>query len=360
MDTIVNFPGLALEITVNRRAFNIFGLDIYWYGLLIGLGLLLAILFAYRRAKDFGINIDKLIDAVIVGTIVGVIGARLYFVVFSPSFKGASFWEIFNTRRGGLAFYGAVIFAAAAALPLCRWKKIKFRPVTDMLAIGFAIGQGVGRWGNFVNQEAFGTNTSLPWGMISTATTQELRNQAASLLERGIVVDPNLPVHPTFLYESIACLLGALLFILYIKRRRFDGEIALLYVVWNGTVRAIIEGLRTDSLYLGSSNIRISQLLAIAGAVAALALIVIVRIKIKKSDDPAYLLPYVKTPEWQTELAEIEANQTAKRNKKQKNQAQDGEDISEKAETSAEKMAEDLEEKPVEHAAEELENEEKD
>lgn len=346
MSTDVKFPGLGLSFTLNRVAFTLFGLDIYWYGLLIGLGLLLAVWFAYRKAKVFGVDFDKMLDAVIGGTIAGVIGARLYYVVFSDM----SILDFFKFREGGLAFYGAVIFAALVAIPLCRWKKIKFLPTADMLAIGFAIGQGVGRWGNFFNQEAFGVNTKLPWGMISTLTTDELGAQAGKLLEKGIMVDPALPVHPIFLYESIACLLSALLLILYIKRRRFDGEIALMYVAWNGVIRKLLEGLRTDSLYLG--NIRISQLLAAVGAVAAITLIVTARIKIKRVGDPAYLIPYAKTPAWEAELATIEARRAKKRDQ-QKSKAVDQEitDADAPGEEKTEETAETPADAPPENAA---------
>ena len=142
--------------------------------------------------------------------------------------------------------------------------KVRFVPAVDLAAGGFFIGQAIGRWGNFVNIEAFGGNTSLPWGMSSSVITSYLTEHEAELEALGMNIDPNMPVHPTFLYESIWCLLGFLFLAWYTKRRKFDGELILIYMMWYGAGRAVIEGLRTDSLMIPNTSLRASQMLALA------------------------------------------------------------------------------------------------
>lgn len=340
MGTQVSFPGLGLEFTIRHIAFSIGNFNIYWYGVIIGLGLALAMLFVFSKTKEFGIDTDRFLDVVIIGAVAGVIGARLYYVAFSPS-EFTSFWQIFNLRTGGLGFYGGVIFGVGSAVLTCRWRKIKLYPAMDLAAYGFLIGQGIGRWGNFVNQEAFGTNTTLPWGMISNETTLYLSRQASKLAQEGIIVDPYAPVHPTFLYESLWCALGFVLLLLYMKHRKFDGEIFLMYIAWNGFGRAFIEGLRTDSLYLFGSNLRVSQVLAILGALAAIVIIGVVRKKISDSEDENYLKPYGMTPAAQEELAAIAAErELAAKEKLEKKALADTETDEQKKEDKAEEKKE--------------------
>ncbi len=264
----VQFPGLGLEFQVNRVAFTIGGMEIYWYGILIALGMMLGVIFALYKAKSFGINDDRFIDVIFITAVLAVLGARIFYVIFAP-IEYNNLWDILSMRDGGLAIYGAVIVTFIVAPPLCKWRKIPLLPTLDLTVMGFLIGQGIGRWGNFVNQEAFGTNTDLPWGMISESTTNYLAYMQETLAIGGVIVNPNKPVHPTFLYESLWCLLGFVLLFAYINKRKFNGEIFLLYVIWYGSERALVEGLRTDSLNL-VGNIRISQLIAIVSAVAAL------------------------------------------------------------------------------------------
>ncbi len=313
MSTTVSFPGLGLAFSIDRVAFSIGNFDIYWYGILIGLGLALGMIYAVRHAKEFGIDADRMLDVIIVGTIFGVIGARLYYVVFAPEGMFTSFQDLIDTRKGGVAFYGAVIGAILSAVITCKIRKVKLLPMIDVASVGFLIGQGIGRWGNFFNQEAFGTNTTLPWGMTSDTVVHYLTGNAEMLKAHNIFVDPAMPVHPTFLYESLWCLLGAVIFMSYAKRRKFDGEMTLLYFAWNGFGRAFIEGMRTDSLYWG--DIRVSQLLAIVGAVLAMIAVFVVRLKINKSDNPDYLIPYGHTEKAAAELAAFEKERLAKSKK---------------------------------------------
>lgn len=274
----VQFPALGLEFTLNRVAFSLGGLDVYWYGIILALGLLAGMAFAFHYAVDFGIDSDRLVDVMVIGTVCGVACARIYYVAFAP-FKYNSLWEMIDLRDGGIAIYGAVIGAFLFGGLACLWRKIPLLPTFDIVAISFLAGQGIGRWGNFMNQEAFGTNTTLPWGMISESTRNYLTNWQAALAAEGVTVDPSLPVHPTFLYESIWCLLGFVLLWRYVKKRRFDGEIALLYVVWYGAERFVVEGLRTDSLMLPGIGLRVSQVLALVSVAAALIALVVLRRK---------------------------------------------------------------------------------
>lgn len=274
----VQFPALGLEFTLNRVAFSLGGLDVYWYGIILALGLLAGMAFAFHYAVDFGIDSDRLVDVMVIGTVCGVACARIYYVAFAP-FKYNSLWEMIDLRDGGIAIYGAVIGAFLFGGLACLWRKIPLMPTFDIVAIGFLAGQGIGRWGNFMNQEAFGTNTTLPWGMISESTKNYLTNWQVALAAEGVTVDPSLPVHPTFLYESIWCLLGFVLLWRYVKKRRFDGEIALLYVVWYGAERFVVEGLRTDSLMLPGIGLRVSQVLALVSVAAALVALFVLRRK---------------------------------------------------------------------------------
>ena len=305
MSAVISFPRLGIELAINKVAFTVFGIQIYWYGLLIALGTLLAVMYAFQRLNEFGLDQDNVTDVILVGTICAMIGSRLYYVIFSEKGEFTSLRDILDIRQGGVAFYGAVIGAFVSAAITCRIKKLKVRPVADLAAIGFVIGQGIGRWGNFINQEAFGSNTTLPWGMTSEQISQYLRFNQLSLAERGMQIDPFAPVHPTFLYESLWCLLGFVLLTLYIKRRKFDGEIFLIYLAWNGAGRSVIEGLRTDSLYLGS--VRISQILAFTGFIVAVLAVLILRkhVSDKRIEDPEYAVPYGHTEQCKADMAAL-------------------------------------------------------
>lgn len=300
MNFHVEFPVLGLEFDISRVAFSIGNMPIYWYGIVIGLGFALALVFAFANAKRFGIDADRMTDVIILTTICAVLCARAYYVIFAP-FEYQSFWDMINIRDGGLAIYGGVIGAVIFGILFSKWRKVPVLPMLDLASMGFLIGQGIGRWGNFFNQEAFGTNTTLPWGMYSDGTAAYLSSVQSTLAAQGITVDPSMPVHPTFLYESIWCLLGFVLLALYIPRRRFHGEIALMYAAWYGAERCLVEGLRTDSLMLG--GVRISQLVAGVSVVAALALLFCLRRKYK---DVPLVVPALPGEEKSPELVEIE------------------------------------------------------
>lgn len=261
--TTVSFPGMGLEFEVDRVAFHLGSLPVYWYGILIALGFILAILYVSRRAKEFGVDADRMLDVVLGGAIGGIVGARAYYVLLQWDYYGQNLDQIFNTRSGGMAIYGGLIGGVLVGMLMCKLRKVKMLPALDLVAGGFLIGQCIGRWGNFINVEAFGGNTSLPWGMASPNITAYLSAHEAELEAIGMKIDPNMPVHPTFLYESLWCLLGFAFLAWYTRRRKFDGEMILLYAMWYGAGRAVIEGLRTDSLMIPNTSLRASQVLAI-------------------------------------------------------------------------------------------------
>lgn len=262
MEHAISFPGLGIAFNLNRVAFTVFGKPIYWYGIIICIGFLLGAMYLNARAKQFGYTSDNLIDCLLICVPAGIVCARIYFVAFEWDYYKNHLSEIINIRNGGIAVYGSVIGILIGLFAYSRFKKISFTGLCDMAALGLLIGQCIGRWGNFVNAEAHGGPTNLPWGMS---------------------IDGAAPVHPTFFYESFWNLLGFIVLHFYSKKRKFSGEIALLYVMWYGLGRAWIEGLRTDSLYLG--DLRVSQVLAIVSSLIAIFVLVrqYSRIKVAKA-----------------------------------------------------------------------------
>ena len=262
MTRTVLFPGLGLEFHLDRVAFQLFGLPIYWYGVIIACGFLLAVVFCYKMAPRFGVKPDDVIDLLFFAVPLAIIGARLYYIVFYLDLYrtedgGLDFLEMLDIRDGGLAIYGGVIAAVLTLLVFCRVKKINFFAFADLGAFGLLIGQCIGRWGNFVNVEAYGGPTDLPWRMGIDAYVDGVWQY--------------MEVHPTFLYESLWNLLGFLLLLSVVLRgrRKFDGEIMWGYFLWYGFGRGLIEGLRTDSLYFFHTPIRVPQVLGFASALVA-------------------------------------------------------------------------------------------
>ena len=230
----VVFPYLGWEFDISRVAFQIGSFKAYWYGIIIMIGMFLAILYAYKSSPRYNVQWNKLFNCVLVGIVTGIIGARLYFCLFhwEDYFAPGKLGNIIKIHEGGLAIYGGIIGALLGGLIVAKIQKMKLLPILDVTMISFLIGQGIGRWGNFMNQEAFGTPTGLPWAMMSEGTG-------------------NIAVHPCFLYESLWCLLGFVLLHFYGKyRQRYAGQIFYMYLVWYGFERMFVEGLRTDSLYL--------------------------------------------------------------------------------------------------------------
>lgn len=269
---IVAFPKLSMEFNISPTAFTVFGFEIKWYGILIALGMLLALIYCFKRVREFGLDGDRVVDAVLVGLIAAMAGARAYYILFDPD---KTFRDFFSIRDGGLAIYGGLIGAIVFGAIMAKIRKVKIATLMDLASLGFLIGQAVGRWGNFVNKEAFGSETTLPWGMASGSV-----QNALSALYDG----PAKLAHPCFLYESLWCVLGFLLLHWFSKRRTFDGQIFLMYGVWYGLGRFFIEGLRMDSLYIG--ELRASQLLSGLIVVTAGVVLIILSSKAKRGDMP--------------------------------------------------------------------------
>lgn len=268
MDYNVKFPGLGLEFTIDPVAFEIGNFKVYWYGVIIATGLMLAILYAYKTALRYKVDSDKLFNCIIVGIITGIIGARLYFCFFHQwDYYIKHPLEILSIHEGGLAIYGGIIGALLGGIIVVIIQKMEVLPVLDITMMGFLLGQGIGRWGNFMNQEAYGSVTDLPWAMMSEGTG-------------------NMLVHPCFLYESLWCLTGFVLFHFYGKyKQRYSGQIFYMYLVWYGFERMIVEGLRTDSLYLPfevfGMDVKVSQLISLVIFITGLILLIV---NIKKED----------------------------------------------------------------------------
>lgn len=283
----IQFPRLNWTFHINPTAFTIFGIDIQWYGIIITFGLVLALIYVMPKMKRFGLDAETALDAIIGGVLGGIIGARTYYVIFNWDNYRGDIKAIINTRNGGLAIYGGIIGAVAVGLIICKIRRIKFLPMLDITVLGFLIGQGIGRWGNFVNQEAFGTNTNSLFGM----TGGDI--QATILADRVSGMDYLQAVHPCFLYESVWCLLGFVLISLYSRKRRYDGQILLMYMAWYGAERFFVEGLRTDSLMVG--ELRVSQILSAVICIISIAIQIFMLVKVKMHPDKFVL--YCNTDE---------------------------------------------------------------
>lgn len=295
----VTFPGLGLSLELKAIAFSVFGWPIRWYGIIIACGFLFAVWFCSKRAHKYGITQDDIIDLLLYAVPLCIIGARLYYVIFyldryrrtDGTFDFAAMVRIWD---GGLAIYGAILMAILVVFLFCKRRGISFFAYVDMGSIGVIIGQMVGRWGNFVNVEAYGGPTDLPWRM-------------------GVygVVDgvyQYMEVHPTFLYESLWNLVGLLLLVFVVeKHRKFDGQLFWSYMGWYGLGRAWIEGLRSDSLYFFSTGLRVSQVLALAFfAISVVALL----IQLRRPHDPKDL--------WVNRLAARQAAEAEKKTSDEK------------------------------------------
>ncbi len=267
----VSFPKLGWTFNISKEIYSFTigdtEITIRWYGLLIAIGFLLAVIYAYRRADEFKLSKDGMTDVVLVCTLFAFIGARLYYVIFSEN-REAYFSDplsILRVWEGGLAIYGGVIGAFVTALWICPLRKVDTLRMYDIAAPCFLIGQALGRWGNFFNQEAFGGNTDLPWGMTGNIIGSPYANATG--------YSPQDPVHPTFLYESLWCLIGFLIIHIVSKKAyRFRGQLFSLYVIWYGTGRFFIEQLRTDSLLIGEGGLPVSCLVAALSVVGGLLL----------------------------------------------------------------------------------------
>lgn len=272
------FPNLGIKIdSLSRVAFSIFGLDVYWYGVLIGGGILLCTYLAMRYMKKIGGNSDDVMDFMLYGIIFFIIGARLYYVAFSWDTYKDNLLDIFNTREGGLAIYGGIIAALIFAVFYVRKRKLSFWKLADVMIPYVPLGQAIGRWGNFFNREAFGGYTDGLFAMryqLSQVSAGNLTKDvfAHTVVENGVEY---IQVHPTFLYESVWNIGVFIALILLRKSGKFSERMLAWYLILYGAGRVWIEGLRTDSLYLFNTGIRVSQALSMAMIITGIVMLVI-------------------------------------------------------------------------------------
>lgn len=289
--TSIAFPGLGFEIDP-PTGFSIGSFNIKFYGIIIALGLMLAVIYGLKRSKQFGLKEDDILDGVLGIVPLAIIFARTYYCIFSWEQFAANPIRVLYIWEGGIAIYGAVIGAVLGVVAFCLIKKIKLGAVLDIVALGFLIGQSIGRWGNFFNREAYG------------AETESFLRMGLGLTASGSATAQVHYYHPTFLYESVWNLAGFVLLHFLSKKRKYDGQIALGYAVWYGFGRTLIEGLRTDSLYWGP--FRVSQLLAAISCFAAATVLVVLAFR----KHPAEKL-YVNVVAAREALAEAEQAEEA-------------------------------------------------
>ena len=273
----ISFPGLGIgEFEVDRVAFSIGKIDIAWYALIITLGIIAAGLYTMWRANQVRITVDDIIDFLLIVVPSGIIGARLYYVLTTLD-EYDSFLEVINIRNGGLAIYGGILAGALAVFLVARFKKIPFLTIADCCTPGIILAQSIGRWGNFMNGEAFGYQTDLfiRMGLYNDITVEKFDTSEMVF------------VHPTFLYESLWNLVGFILINLFYKHRKYDGQVFMMVFGWYGLGRLWIEGLRTDSLMIFGDTVRVSQLLAILIFIASAS--ALIYFFIKKPNKPLFV-----------------------------------------------------------------------
>lgn len=284
METAFDVSSVFCEFNIGERF-----IQIRWYGVIIAFGFILAALFGGRIAYTWRMNLSKMVDVLIYGTFGGIIGARAYYVIFEWSYYSQHPAEIFQIWNGGLAIYGGIIGGILAGFITCKLEKLNFFNLLDLVGMSLLIGQGIGRWGNYANQEAFGTFTGGNYGMMSKKVAFYIAAHPDKFGLESVgdvsayIEENNLFVHPTFFYEFVWCMVGFLLLYLILKKfRKFSGQLFLSYGIWYGTGRAIIEGLRTDSLYIGTTGIRVSQLLSVCIVTVCAVILVAMLIRVKK------------------------------------------------------------------------------
>ncbi|WP_418613593.1 prolipoprotein diacylglyceryl transferase [[Ruminococcus] torques] len=285
MHTEISFPNLGIYLKNVGKSIDLFGIEIAYYGIIIGTAILLGFWIATREAKRTGQNPENYLDMGIIGVIAGIVGARLYYVIFSWDMYKDNLLDIFNLREGGLAIYGGVIAAVISVLVLAKVKHLSAPQIFDTIAMALLNGQMLGRWGNFFNREAFGGYTDSLFAMrlpLDAVRSSDVTEQMRRHIERIDGVS-YIQVHPTFLYESLWCMVLLIILFAYRKHKKYEGELFLMYLFGYGLGRFWIEGLRTDQLLLPGVGIAVSQLLAGAIVVGTGAAMLYLRKKHKNS-----------------------------------------------------------------------------
>ena len=285
MHTEISFPNLGIYLKNVGKSIDLFGIEIAYYGIIIGTAILLGFWIAAREAKRTGQNPENYLDMGIIGVIAGIVGARLYYVIFSWDMYKDNLLDIFNLREGGLAIYGGVIAAVISVLVLAKVKHLSAPQIFDTIAMALLNGQMLGRWGNFFNREAFGGYTDSLFAMrlpLDAVRSSDVTEQMRRHIERIDGVG-YIQVHPTFLYESLWCMVLLIILFAYRKHKKYEGELFLMYLFGYGLGRFWIEGLRTDQLLLPGVGIAVSQLLAGAIVVGTGAAMLYLRKKHKNS-----------------------------------------------------------------------------
>ena len=311
----MNVRIFGIDLTLDPIAFSIGGWNVYWYGIIIAAGFLLAVLYAMKNAARFNLNTDKMLDIALITVPLAILCARIYYIIFDGTkIESISDFFGFSSSSGiaGIAIYGGVIGAFTFGPLICKLFKVKILDMFDIASIGFIIGQCVGRWGNFVNQEAFGTFTgSSWWGMESTRTNSYMHSYLVKQAEAAGATSYEIAeitgeglVHPCFLYESLWCLAGFFVLHYFSKKRKFSGQVFLMYCAWYGFGRAFIEMLRTDSLMLGP--IRVSSLLSFIICIGAIVLLIIYMRKYKEKELLSIYTPVFENGEGSEIEEEIE------------------------------------------------------
>jgi len=281
----IRFPHLGIVLDHVGKSISLFGFEVAFYGIIIGSAILIGFWIAMSEAKRTGQDPENYLDMGIVGVILGIVGARLYYVIFSWDMYKDDLLQIFNLRAGGLAIYGGVIGAAVAVFVCAKWKKLCAPQIFDTIAIALINGQMLGRWGNFFNREAFGEYTDsvfamqLPLDAVRAGDVTELMQKHIQVID-GVKY---IQVHPTFLYESVWCCIVLICLVLYRKHKKFEGELFLLYLFGYGLGRVWIEGLRTDQLLIPGLGFPVSQVLAGVMVIATAVVLIYLRRRKQKS-----------------------------------------------------------------------------
>lgn len=281
--TDIAFPNLGLYLKNVPKSFSIFGFSVAFYGMLIGLGVLSGVFMAEYVAKKEKVNTELIWDFVIYAVIFSILGARIYYVIFEWDMYKSNLLEIFNLRNGGLAIYGAVIAAFITLYVYCRIKKQSFLQLVDICVPGLALGQAIGRWGNFTNREVFGGYTNNLMAMRLPIDAVRSRDISAEVAAHILDGTNYIQVHPTFFYESLWNLILIVIMLLYRSHKKFEGEIWLLYLGGYGLGRFWIEGIRTDQLYITGTRIPVSQVIAIACVLVSVTADIVVRYRMRNT-----------------------------------------------------------------------------